>query len=130
MVDTNSDPNLVDFPIPANDDASKSISLILEIICGAMQEGLEERKMEREKEGDLGKGKKGDKSEDADDADEDIDDEREKRGGLRKSLTLKAPAKKGVVVDIEELEEEEVEEKEEEEKAEEKSEEKSEEKEV
>ena len=53
MVDTNSDPNLVDFPIPANDDASKSISLILEVICKAMQEGLEERKMEREKEGDL-----------------------------------------------------------------------------
>ena len=53
MVDTNSDPNLVDFPIPANDDASKSISLILEMICKAMQEGLEERKMEREKEGDL-----------------------------------------------------------------------------
>jgi small subunit ribosomal protein S2 len=47
MVDTNSDPNLVDFPIPANDDASKSISLILEVICGSIQEGLEERKMER-----------------------------------------------------------------------------------
>jgi small subunit ribosomal protein S2 len=49
MVDTNSDPNLVDFPIPANDDASKSIALILEMICGTIQEGLEERKMEREK---------------------------------------------------------------------------------
>ncbi len=36
MVDTNSDPNLVDFPIPSNDDASKSISLILEVICKAM----------------------------------------------------------------------------------------------
>src|SRR5512147_3156553 len=36
MVDTNSDPNLVDFPIPANDDASKSIALILEVVCKAM----------------------------------------------------------------------------------------------
>src|SRR5512145_236035 len=58
MVDTNSDPNTVDFPIPANDDASKSISLILEVICASIQEGLEERKMEREKEGDQGKGRK------------------------------------------------------------------------
>jgi small subunit ribosomal protein S2 len=104
MVDTNSDPNLVDFPIPANDDASKSIALILETVCGAIQEGLEERKMEREKEGDTGEKKgKGDKFEDGDEADEDIDDEREKRGA-RKSLTLKAPAKKGVVVEIEEEE--------------------------
>ncbi len=50
MVDTNSDPNTVDFPIPANDDASKSISLITELVCQAIQEGLDERKMEREKE--------------------------------------------------------------------------------
>jgi small subunit ribosomal protein S2 len=108
MVDTNSDPNLVDFPIPANDDASKSISLILEVVCGAMQEGLDERKLEREKEGDQGekKGKKGDKSEDADDADEEYEEERDKRSAARKSLTLKAPAKKGVKVDIEEEEEE------------------------
>lgn len=51
MVDTNSDPNIVDFPIPANDDASKSISLIVGKVCEAIQEGLEERKMEREKDG-------------------------------------------------------------------------------
>jgi small subunit ribosomal protein S2 len=50
MVDTNSDPNMVDFPIPANDDASKSISLIVDTVCEAIREGLEERKMEREKE--------------------------------------------------------------------------------
>ena len=50
MVDTNSDPNIVDFPIPSNDDASKSISLIVSKVCAAIQEGLEERKMEREKE--------------------------------------------------------------------------------
>jgi small subunit ribosomal protein S2 len=51
MVDTNSDPNIVDFPIPANDDASKSIALIVERVCQAIQEGLEERKLERDKEG-------------------------------------------------------------------------------
>jgi small subunit ribosomal protein S2 len=50
MVDTNSDPNMVDFPIPANDDASKSISLVIDKVCKAILEGLEERKLEREKE--------------------------------------------------------------------------------
>jgi small subunit ribosomal protein S2 len=50
MVDTNSDPTKVDFPIPSNDDASKSISLIVGEICKAIEEGLNERKMEREKE--------------------------------------------------------------------------------
>jgi len=52
MVDTNSDPNVVDFPIPANDDASKSISLIVNILCKAVEEGLNERKTEKEKEAD------------------------------------------------------------------------------
>ncbi|RMG22443.1 MAG: 30S ribosomal protein S2 [Bacteroidetes bacterium] len=50
MVDTNSDPNLVDFPIPANDDAVKSIQLIVETICDAIADGLEERKKRREEE--------------------------------------------------------------------------------
>ena len=50
MVDTNSDPNKVEFAIPANDDASKSISLIIDAVCTAIDEGLSERKMEREKE--------------------------------------------------------------------------------
>ncbi|MDF1572526.1 MAG: 30S ribosomal protein S2 [Bacteroidales bacterium] len=50
MVDTNSDPKNIDFPIPANDDASKSISLILDYICDSIAEGLNERKMEKEKE--------------------------------------------------------------------------------
>ncbi len=50
IVDTNSDPNEVDFPIPANDDASKSIALIVDVVCKAIAEGLEERKMEKEKE--------------------------------------------------------------------------------
>ncbi len=50
MVDTNSDPNNIDFPIPANDDASKSISLIVDYVAKAIEEGLAERKLEKDKE--------------------------------------------------------------------------------
>ena len=46
MVDTNSDPTKIDFPIPANDDASKSIALIVGVLCKAIEEGLNERKAE------------------------------------------------------------------------------------
>ena len=48
MVDTNSDPGEVDFIIPSNDDASKSIEKILSVVCKAIQEGLDERKQEKE----------------------------------------------------------------------------------
>jgi small subunit ribosomal protein S2 len=50
MVDTNSDPSDIEFPIPANDDASKSISLIIGVLCQAIEEGLNERKIEKDKE--------------------------------------------------------------------------------
>lgn len=59
MVDTNADPNEVDYAVPANDDASTSISLITDIVCKAIAEGLEDRKMDKDKadeekeEGDL-----------------------------------------------------------------------------
>ena len=49
IVDTNSDPRTVDFPIPANDDASKSISLIVDTMVRAIEEGLVERKLDRDK---------------------------------------------------------------------------------
>jgi small subunit ribosomal protein S2 len=49
VVDTNSNPNDVDFVIPGNDDASKSIALITDVICTAIEEGLAERKLERDK---------------------------------------------------------------------------------
>lgn len=88
MVDTNSDPNAVDFPIPANDDASKSISLIVDILCKAVEEGLNERKTEKEKEAD-GKDK-------------------------RASKDVKATAKKVRSVKVDDIEEEEEEEVEEE----------------
>ena len=44
IVDTNSDPNVVDYIIPANDDSNKSIEVILDAVCGAIAEGIEERK--------------------------------------------------------------------------------------
>jgi len=47
MVDTNSDPTPIDFVIPANDDATKSIEVILSALCAAITEGLEERKVEK-----------------------------------------------------------------------------------
>ncbi len=48
IVDTNSNPNEVDFPIPANDDASTSISHIIDIMAKAISEGLSERKVDKE----------------------------------------------------------------------------------
>jgi small subunit ribosomal protein S2 len=68
MVDTNSDPRNIDFPIPANDDASKSISLIVEFVTSAIAEGLNERKMEKEKEAAETKAKAEKKSKDQNEA--------------------------------------------------------------
>jgi small subunit ribosomal protein S2 len=48
IVDTNSNPNNIDFVIPANDDATKSVDVILTAMIAAIQEGLEERKVEKE----------------------------------------------------------------------------------
>jgi small subunit ribosomal protein S2 len=48
MVDTNCDPDVVDFAIPANDDASKSVALILDYVCQAIEEGMQERKMDKD----------------------------------------------------------------------------------
>jgi len=84
MVDTNSQPDGIDFVIPANDDASQSISLIVKEMTDAIREGLSERKVEREKDGEEKevkvKGKKAkvandDDSVAIDDEDEDIDDD-------------------------------------------------------
>ena len=50
MVDTCCDPTPIDYMIPANDDSTKSIELIMDVMCKAISEGLEERKLEKEKE--------------------------------------------------------------------------------
>lgn len=53
MVDTCCDPTPIDYVIPANDDASKSIECILSVLCKAIMEGLSERKLEKEKEAEV-----------------------------------------------------------------------------
>lgn len=50
MVDTCCDPTPIDYVIPANDDAAKSIAYIMDVLCAAINEGLNERKLEKEKE--------------------------------------------------------------------------------
>jgi len=51
IVDTNSNPNEVDFPIPGNDDASKSISILMDHVSGYVRDGLSARKAEKDKGG-------------------------------------------------------------------------------
>ena len=65
IVDTNSNPNPIDFVIPANDDASSSIEAILDAVCGAVAEGLEERKAEKEADDAQKEAKKSEKKEEA-----------------------------------------------------------------
>ncbi|MEM9991132.1 MAG: 30S ribosomal protein S2 [Bacteroidota bacterium] len=55
IVDTNSDPNQVDFAIPANDDASRSIELVVKYMTEAIQEGLDERRKNKDPRGGSGK---------------------------------------------------------------------------
>jgi small subunit ribosomal protein S2 len=78
IVDTNSDPSGLDFIIPANDDASESIKLIIGEMCDAIAEGLNERKSEKDKDSSEKKDQKT-KSKKAsakeDDDDEDVDDD-------------------------------------------------------
>ncbi|PKP54100.1 MAG: 30S ribosomal protein S2 [Bacteroidetes bacterium HGW-Bacteroidetes-1] len=52
IIDTNANPNLIDFPIPGNDDASKSISLIIRTMTEAIEEGLNDRKLAKDKNQD------------------------------------------------------------------------------
>ena len=81
IVDTNSNPNAVDFAIPANDDASTSIAYILDVICKAVAEGLSERKVDKDAE---------DKEEREEGVEKDVAAKYLKEDGEEKS-----PAKKG-----------------------------------
>lgn len=82
MVDTNSNPDLIDFIIPANDDATKSVEIILGTLCASIQEGLEERKVE-----------KADSSASADsDEKTEAPVKRERRGKAKKELIQKDDA--------------------------------------
>jgi small subunit ribosomal protein S2 len=85
IVDTNCNPNLIDFPIPGNDDASKSIALIVRLMTQAIEEGLNDRKLAKDKNQD-------DKDGDDDDMHENEgrsfdDDEEETKGEARKPAT-------------------------------------------
>ncbi len=53
MVDTCCDPTTIDYVIPANDDAAKSIQVVTETLCKAINEGLEDRRLEKEKEKEI-----------------------------------------------------------------------------
>ncbi|MBQ4356066.1 MAG: 30S ribosomal protein S2 [Bacteroidales bacterium] len=83
IVDTNSNPNLVDFPIPANDDASKSIALIVKAVCDAINEGLAERKLDKDNNVDEEMNEEGAEYEDTQ-IDEEETRESRTREGVRK----------------------------------------------
>ncbi len=85
MVDTNSNPNLIDFPIPGNDDASKSIALIIKLMAEAIEEGLNDRKMAKDKSAD----DHGDEDDSFKPTDkysiEDEDEDKKEKGGNKKA---------------------------------------------
>ncbi|MEO5642393.1 MAG: 30S ribosomal protein S2 [Bacteroidia bacterium] len=98
IVDTNADPNKVDYAIPANDDASTSIKLITEIVCRAIAEGLDERKIDKDKADE----EKEEMTDEQRSAQNLSDEEEETKGGDRKPGLLKrkpattgAPGKPG-----------------------------------
>lgn len=93
IVDTNGDPNSVDYAIPANDDASTSIELLLNIVTKAVAEGIEERKLDKDK----GEEEKDDQEEEFDDRKytqgaEDGEDRRRKGGATGAAKKPGAPA--------------------------------------
>jgi small subunit ribosomal protein S2 len=106
IVDTNSNPNDVDFPIPANDDASKSISLIVGTMVQAIEEGLAERKLARDKqdredEEQDDQAIDADLDDDADDSDIDVHDDEEDEvvapeAGTETGITKKTVIKKTI----------------------------------
>lgn len=92
IVDTNSNPNGIDFVIPANDDASQSIQLITSVMVEAIREGLMERKLDRDK--------------DDDDSDVEMDEEQPRTRGRRTRKNLVKQERVEVEEDVEEEEEE------------------------
>lgn len=92
MVDTNSDPNQVDFAIPANDDATKSIAIITNFITAAIIEGLQERETEKDKMDDSEEdSEEGTVSLTEEGADKDAEDNapRKKASGTRRTTAAK-----------------------------------------
>ena len=79
IVDTNSDPNNIDFVIPANDDAKDSVEIILNACCAAIAEGIEERKVEKA-------------DEKAADAQEEVEEVKPRRAARKARKEAEAPA--------------------------------------
>lgn len=89
IVDTNSNPNEVDFAIPANDDASTSIAYIIELMTNAVKEALAERKMDKENNPEEGEGKEiGDELNDS--ASEGSEEESEDKSGAKRRRRVTA----------------------------------------
>ncbi len=88
IVDTNSDPSNIDFVIPANDDATKSIEVILNAVVAAIQEGIEERKVEKADEDAAAAQQEEEAPAKAAPA------TKERRARVRKATTTEAPAEK------------------------------------
>lgn len=86
MVDTNTNPELIDFPIPANDDASKSIQTIVSAMVDAIEEGLAERKFDKEQAQEEEEEIVEAKDASADDDDDDTSKKRQKKGSPRKDI--------------------------------------------
>jgi small subunit ribosomal protein S2 len=93
IVDTNSDPRLVDYAIPANDDASKSISLIMDTMIKAIEEGLSERKIDKEKE-DVSEKEEGGERKTSAVAMEENEGKRDRRDGGEDKKPAKRPLKR------------------------------------
>ena len=104
IVDTNANPLDVDFAIPANDDASKSIHIIVKLMTEAIQEGLSERKLDKDKAAEEEEEKEREKAreeqrlqalEDADDEDLSAEEVEEKKARLAKKAKMKEEGKEG-----------------------------------
>ena len=84
IVDTNSDPTAVDFAIPANDDASKTIAVIVKSMCDYIQEGLNEKVLDKDKKAEE---EESFEEEDRDRRKADVEDDRPSRvGGRRRRI--------------------------------------------
>ena len=92
IVDTNSDPNNIDFVIPANDDAKDSVEIILNACCAAIAEGVEERKAEKADE----------KAADAQSDVESAEDVKPKRAARKPRKAAEAPAAEEAAPAVEE----------------------------
>jgi small subunit ribosomal protein S2 len=98
IVDTNSDPELIDFPIPANDDAANSIAIILDVVIDAIRDGNNERKLEKDNEDQHSdsqpkKTKKGSRDRNKSAEDVDVDDRKSGRKLAKKVKNIEVDEK-------------------------------------